>query len=129
MHRHPHRFLAKGVAAGCHQAQRVTPKLAHSLATLPTLSGPAGSTSTTRGQAQGKQGVEEGQQIGHGLGIGLEARHRRRAATHHLLDQLAIVFAAIHTVQIRAHQSLGRQAVAAGTVESKHRSPRYRPSR
>jgi hypothetical protein len=67
--------------------------------------------------------VEERQQIGHGLGIRLEAGHGGRATTHHLLDELTIVFAVSHPVEIGAHQPLRGQTMAAGAVEAKEAAP------
>jgi hypothetical protein len=63
--------------------------------------------------------VEEGEQISHRLRIGLEARHGGGATTHHLLNELAIIFAVGHPVKIGPHQTLGGEAVAAGTIQAK----------
>ena len=63
--------------------------------------------------------MEEGQQISHGLRLGLEAGHGRGISANHLLDQLAIVFVSPHTVEIRTHQALSRKTMAAGAIEAK----------
>jgi hypothetical protein len=63
--------------------------------------------------------VEEGQQISHGLGIGLEAGHGGRAAADNLLDELTIVFALNHTVKIGTHESLGGKTMAPGAIQAK----------
>jgi hypothetical protein len=63
--------------------------------------------------------MEEGQQIRHGLGIGLEAGHGGRATTHHLLDELAIVFALNHPMKIGTDQPLCGKAMAACTIQAK----------
>jgi hypothetical protein len=61
--------------------------------------------------------VHEGQQISHHLqGMQPEAGHVRRATADDLLDQLAIVFAVIDTLEIGTHQPLGGQAMAAGAT-------------
>ena len=63
--------------------------------------------------------MQEGQQIRHGLGIGLEAGHRGGAPAHNLLDELAIVFALNYPVKIGADQSLGSQTMAPGAIQAK----------
>ena len=63
--------------------------------------------------------MQKGQKICHGLGFWLEAGHGWGATAHHLLNQLAVIFAMHHAVQIGAHQPLGGQPMAAGAVEAK----------
>jgi hypothetical protein len=62
--------------------------------------------------------VEEGEQISHRLRIGLEARHGGGTTTYHLLNELAIIFAVGHPVEIGPHQALGGKAMAARTIQA-----------
>ena len=66
--------------------------------------------------------MEEGQQISHGLGLGLEAGHGRGISANHLLDQLSIVLVSPHTMEIRTHQTLSSQTMAASAIETKQSS-------
>ena len=61
--------------------------------------------------------MQVGQQVGHGLWIGLKARHRRGFAADDLLDQGRIVFPLADAMQVGANNALGRNAMTAGAVD------------
>jgi hypothetical protein len=63
--------------------------------------------------------VEEGQQIRHRLGIGLEAGHGGRTAADHLLNELAIIFPLNHTMKIGTYQSLGGKTMTTSAIQAK----------
>ena len=73
--------------------------------------------------------MQIGQEIGHGLRFNLKTRHRRCFAADDLMHKLGVLVLIRYTDQLRSHESLSGQAMAAGAIDAKQLSTMINRSR
>ena len=119
VHGHAHGLLAEGSSGGLTSRSSATSKLAQSRATLPMLSGPAGSTSTTTswGGTELKSGCASGRADQPSIAVPSENWAWGGFATHDLVDQNGVFHAVADALKLRAQQTLAGQAMAAGAID------------